>query len=269
VADRLLREMERCGAAVLDRADTARLSAYVFPDGRLNVDVVGRSASWIAQQAGLRAGPRTTVLLGSFDVAVPEEPMTHEKLSPVLGVLRVPDAQRGIEAARAVVRIAGAGHSAAIHSTDPETIMAYAATVPVLRVAVNVGNSTGSSGLDTNLAPTMTIGTGFVGRSSLGENLHPRHLVNWTKIAYNADASVPMGDFAGLNPWRDQTGPVPGYPVASNDRSATAAPGRALRTERVVDAVQSRGARHNGDDAAFRAEIRRLVLEELSQLRKG
>jgi acyl-CoA reductase-like NAD-dependent aldehyde dehydrogenase len=272
VADRLLREMERCGAAVLDRADTARLSAYVFPEGRLNVDVVGKSASWIAQQAGLRAGPRTRVLLGCFDVAVPEEPMTHEKLSPVLGVLRVPDAQRGIEAARAVVRIAGAGHSAAVHSTDPETIMEYAATVPVLRVAVNVGNSTGSSGLDTNLAPTMTVGTGFVGRSSLGENLHPRHLVNWTRIAYNADASVPMGDFAGLSPWRDQTGPVPGYPVASNDRSAAAAPapGGALRPERVVaDALQYRGARRNGDDESFRAEIRRLVLEELSQLRKG
>jgi hypothetical protein len=170
------------------------------------------------------------------------------------------------------VRIAGAGHSAAIHSTDPETIMEYAATVPVLRVAVNVGNSTGSSGLDTNLAPTMTVGTGFVGRSSLGENLHPRHLVNWTRIAYNADASVPMGDFAGLSPWRDQTGPVPGYPVASNDRSALAAPapGGALRTERVVaDALRFRGARHNGDDESFRAEIRRLVLEELSQLRKG
>ncbi len=42
----------------------------------------------------------------------PEEPLTHEKLCPVLGMIRVPDAHRGIRAARAVVRIAGAGHSA-------------------------------------------------------------------------------------------------------------------------------------------------------------
>ena len=41
---------------------------------------------------------------------------------------------------------AGAGHSAAIHSTDPRTIMEYAAAVDVLRVSVNVGNSLGSSG---------------------------------------------------------------------------------------------------------------------------
>ena len=72
------------------------------------------------------------------------------------------------------MRIAGAGHSASIHSEDPATIMDFAARVPVLRVSVNVGNSTGSSGLDTNLAPSMTIGTGFVGRSSIGENLQPQ-----------------------------------------------------------------------------------------------
>ena len=55
-------------------------------------------------------------------------------------------AERGVEAARAVVRMGGAGHSAAIHSTDPRVIMRYGIRVPVLRVAVNVGNSTGSAG---------------------------------------------------------------------------------------------------------------------------
>ena len=40
-----------------------------------------------------------------------------------------------------------------------------------------------ASGFDTNLAPTMTIGTGFFGRSSLAENLQPQHLVQWTRIA--------------------------------------------------------------------------------------
>lgn len=118
---------------------------------------------------------------------------------------------RGIRAARAVVRIAGAGHSAAIHSEDPRVITDYAAQVPVLRVSVNVGNSTGSSGLDTNLAPSMTIGTGFVGRSSIGENLQPHHLVNHTRIAYNADAGVVMPSFGHL-PWRAPAGPVPAYP---------------------------------------------------------
>ena len=150
-----------------------RLRAYLFPDGMLNGEAIGKDASWIADQAGLRVPPRTRLLLAPVELVVPEEPFCREKLCPVLGVVTVPSADRGIEAARAVIRIGGAGHSAAIHSRTRGSCR-YGARVPVLRVAVNAGNSTGSSGLDTNLAPSMTLGTGFVGRSSIGENLEPQ-----------------------------------------------------------------------------------------------
>lgn len=262
IADRMVGELERAGAAVLGAEDAQRLREFMFPYGRLNVDVVGKDATHIAERAGIRVGPRTKVLVAPFDVAVPEEPLTHEKLSPVLGMIRVPDAAAGIAAARAIVRIAGAGHSAAIHSTDPSTVMRYAAEVPVLRVAANVGNSTGSSGLDTHLAPTMTVGTGFVGRSSLGENLQPKHLVDWARIAYNSDPAEAMPSFAGVVPWRDRHGPVPTYPCASNDERATGL------ADPVADRPSSLSGRST-DDAAFREQIRRLVVEELSHLIKG
>lgn len=275
IADKLIREMERCGAYILDAAGAAGLRDFMFPYGRLNLDVVGKDAALIAKGAGLRVGPRTKVLVAPFDVAVPEEPLTHEKLSPVLGMIRVPDARRGIETARAIVRIAGAGHSAAIHSEDPQTIMEFTARVPVLRVAVNVGNSLGSSGMGTNLAPTMTIGTGFAGRSSVGENLEPKHLLNWARIAYNSDPRFPMADFSGLTPWREHGTAVPAYPVASNDASATGGVVKAsVNGVNAEDRIAARVARTmggngNGSDEQFRAEIRRLVVEELSQLLKG
>ena len=73
--------------------------------------------------------------------------------------------RHGIDAAAApVLRLGGQGHSAAIHSTDPATIMDYGAALEVLRVAVNVGSSLGSAGVGTGLAPSMTIGTGFFGQ---------------------------------------------------------------------------------------------------------
>ena len=84
------------------------------------------SASWARTragspaEAGLRVPNRTRVLLAPFDLVVPEEPLAHEKLCPVLGLVRVPTARRGIDAARAVLRLVGRGHSAAIHSTDPQ-----------------------------------------------------------------------------------------------------------------------------------------------------
>ena len=129
--------------------------------------------------------------------------------------------------------------------------------------------------METNLAPTMTIGTGFAGRSSVGENLEPKHLLNWARIAYNSDPSFPMADFSGLNPWQDHTAAVPAYPLASNDNRAiqgvVGAGANAGNTEdhiaaRVAHTIAGIGA---GSDDQLRAEIRRLVVEELSQIMKG
>ena len=124
-----------------------------------DTSLVGKDAVSIAERAGVRVPPRTRVLLAPFELPVPEEPLAREKLCPVLGVLRAPTAARGIEAARALLRIGGAGHSAAIHSTDPGTILDFGAAVRVLRTSVNAGASLGGAGLETNLAPSMTIGT--------------------------------------------------------------------------------------------------------------
>jgi acetaldehyde dehydrogenase / alcohol dehydrogenase len=266
-ADRLLRELHRQQAALLDDAGRDKVRAYLFPDGRLNGEAIGKSAAWIAGRAGVRVRPQTRVLLAPFGLVVGEEPLAHEKLCPVLGLVRAESADRGIEAARAVVRLGGAGHSAAIHSRDPRVIMRYGIRVPVLRVAVNVGNSTGSAGLDTNLAPSMTLGTGFVGRSSIGENLEPRHLVNWTRVAYAADASVPFDDFAGIAAWDPPDGPVPGYPHASNLSGTggvgTAAGAGVPAAHAPGDAAGSGGA---AVPDAVREQLRALIIEELEQL---
>ncbi len=267
-ASTLLRHLKHAGAYLLEPAERDRVSTLLFPGGRFDIRFVGKDASWIAAEAGVRVPKSTRVLLAPFDLVVPEEPLAHEKLCPVLGLVLVPSARRGIDAARAVLRLSGRGHSAAIHSTDPRVIMEYGAAVEVLRVAVNVGNSLGSAGLETNLAPTMTIGTGFFGRSSVAENLHPSHLVQWTRLAYNRDPAEPFGDFTGLIPWQAPAGPVPMYPVASNQRGE----GADHRPAAGGGGAASSPARSelNGSDAsALREQIRRLILEELSQLAGG
>ena len=256
IADRLLDQMQRLGAHVLSDADRDKVRDLIFPDGHLDTRWIGKGAAEIAKAAGVRVQRETRVLLAPFALVVPEEPLAHEKLLPVLGVVRVPTAARGIDTARAVLRITGEGHSAAIHSNDPATVMAFSAAVRVLRVSVNVGNSLGSAGLATGLAPSMTIGTGFFGRSSVGENLEPKHLVNWTRIAYNSDPSVPMPDYSSMTPWREPTGSVPPYPRASNEGgSAPLVP--------VPDPLLSNG------EGELRDEIRRLIIEELNAIVRG
>jgi acyl-CoA reductase-like NAD-dependent aldehyde dehydrogenase len=288
-ADRLLRHLKREGAFLLDTDQAARIRAALFPGGHFDIRFVGRNAAWIAGEAGIRVPGTTRVLLAPFELVVPEEPLAHEKLCPVLGLVRVPTAQRGIDAARAVLRISGRGHSAAIHSSDPRLIMEYGAAVEVLRVSVNVGNSLGSSGIETHLAPSMTVGTGYFGRSSVGDNLQPAHFVQWTRLAYNADPAEPFGNFAGLDPWESPVGPVPAYPVASNSAGVegrrggypssahlTPSTGTHPATPAVVPSVATVpagvptfGGLTHDDVAGLREQIRRLVIEELSALAGG
>ena len=276
VAATLLRHLKREGAHLLEPDEAAKVAALLFPGGHFDVRFVGKDAPWIAAEAGLRVPGTTRVLLAPFGMAVPEEPLAHEKLCPVLGLVQVPTTRRGIDVARAVLRITGRGHSAAIHSTDPRTIMDFGASVDVLRVSVNVGNSLGSSGISTALAPSMTVGTGFFGRSSLTENLEPKHLVQWTRMAYNAEADEAFGNFSGLIPWESPPGPVPPYPIASNAAGDERGPGGylgAARTPRPGTALphvtEGAGPAAGLDVAALREEIRRVVIEELARYAGG
>ena len=237
VADALSRELERNGAHVLDEEEAERARRALYPDGRIETALAGKDAATLAAAADIKVPAGTRVLVAPFPLIVPEEPLALEKLFPLLGLVRVPDAARGIDAAQALLRIGGAGHSAVIHSRDPRTIVAYGAAVKVLRVSVNAPGSTGSSGLDTNLAPTMTVGTGFFGRSALTDNLQPRHLTQWTRLAYASDPSEPFGDFGDVQPWSARPQPAP-------------------PTVRPAPA----------DGELTRDDVRRLILEELREL---
>jgi acyl-CoA reductase-like NAD-dependent aldehyde dehydrogenase len=238
IASRLETEFGRHGACVLDRDGSDRVRTACYPDGRIDTRLAGKDALALAGAAGIRVPNNTRVLVAPFPTIVPEEPLAREKLFPLLGMVRVPDASRGIQAARALLRIGGAGHSAVIHSRSPETILAYGAALGVLRVSVNAPGSTGSAGLDTHLAPTMTIGTGFFGGSALTENLHPRDLVQWTHVAYSSDPVEPFGDFTGLQPWS-------GLPA----RTSAVAPQPAPAQPELA-----------------REDLRRLILEELREV---
>jgi hypothetical protein len=120
----------------------------------------------------------------------------------------------------------------------------------------------------------MTIGTGFFGGSSVAENLQPKHFVQWTRLAYNSDPAEPFGNFSGLIPWESPAGPVPPYPYASNMAEAerpvaASGPAHAPLASGAAGAGGPDRGLGNGDMAALREEIRRLVVEELSQIVGG
>ncbi|MBL8710636.1 MAG: aldehyde dehydrogenase family protein [Rhodospirillaceae bacterium] len=259
IADRLLQALKSAGAHVAKPEEVAALRELLFGRGTFNVEVLGKSAVEIGARIGLKLPPNTRVILAEIDRIGIDEPLSKEKLCPVLGFLRVPHAQGGITQARALIRLSGAGHSAAIHSQHAPTILAYGAAVKALRVVVNAPCSQGAAGYGTHLAPAFTIGTGYFGSSSVGENVGPQHLVNWTRIAYNEDPAEAFGDFSVLDAWA-------GGPALALGREAPMSLGR---LQEGADSVQdpmplpTSSAGTIDEIAILREEIRRMVLEEL------
>jgi hypothetical protein len=180
--------------------------------------------------------PRDTKLLVTpIDRIEDGEPLTHEKLSPVLATITVPSFERAISAAVALVDIVGVGHSAVIHSNDPQNVLDFSDRLPVHRISVNIGGSLGNAGIGTGLAVTMSVGTGLMGGSSLGENLSPEHLVQWKRTAYPIDDPFP--DFASIRP-----------------------------SQGVAAGSGSVGGESVLGDGELREELRRLIVEELRGL---
>jgi acyl-CoA reductase-like NAD-dependent aldehyde dehydrogenase len=237
VADALLTALKAEGAHVCTPAETEKLRNLLFGAQGFNTEMIGKDAAIIAREAGFSA-PGAKILVTPVDLVQPEEKLVREKLCPVLAFSRVADIEQAIASARSMMRTAGRGHSAAIHSYKEAHIMAFAAALPALRVAVNTGCSLGSSGFETNLGPSMTIGTGFAGGSSLSENLTPQHLLQYARIAYNKDASEGFGDFNGMDPLH--------LPKPERAMPAGVAP---------------------TDLEELRRELRKIILEELSAVR--
>ena len=257
IAGRLRDELKRQGCHLLSAEERDRLAEHLFPAGKFNVSLIGKDAGKIAESAGIRVPRGTRILLAPLDRIGDDYPLSREKLCPVLGFFEAATREAALTACRAMVRNRGAGHSAAIHAADPQMILRFAAEMDVLRVAINVGCSTGAAGFDTFLAPSMTIGTGFFGRSSVGENIGPQHLVQWTRVAYDKAGDMPS--FAGLA--LPEPGTRPRLPVGKIDYSFDWVGGTPSRP------ANAPAGEPLDDD--LRAEIRTLILEELRALRNG
>lgn len=243
-AARMRTALAAAGAHLCSPEQVAKLRAYLYPNGTFNVAALGKSAEWIAREAGL-GGIAARILVAAVDRAHPEEPLAREKLCPVLAMVGVDTIEDAFAAARSIMRAGGRGHSAAIHSNDPDTVLRFASAVPALRIAVNAGCSQGAAGIDTYLGPSMTIGTGFAGGSSIGENLRPEHFLNFARVAYHKSESE-------------------AFPRLAPHQAADAVAGRKVATrETAVDGSGVPERTPAFEEAELRRELRRIILEEL------
>ncbi|MFD4510318.1 bifunctional acetaldehyde-CoA/alcohol dehydrogenase [Streptomyces sp. NPDC058457] len=193
VYDAVLAEFRTLHAHLATAEEKAKLEAFLFPGGRaagagcepkVNSAAVGQSPAWIAEQAGFTVSADTSLILVEADRVGPQEPLTREKLCPVLAVLRAGSTEQGFELAADMVAFHGQGHSAVVHTGDLELAEAYGRRMKTVRIIVNAPSSQGAiGGIYNSLLPSLTLGCGSWGSTSVSNNVSAAQLLNVKRVS--------------------------------------------------------------------------------------
>ena len=186
------KELESYHVYFVNKKEKALLENYCFgvkanskncAEGKLNADIVGKPAAWIAEQAGFSVPEGTNILAAEVSEVGPKEPLTREKLSPIIAVLKSENTEDGIAKSRQMVEFHGLGHSAAIHTRNEQLAKDFGREVKAIRVIWNAPSTFGGIGDVYNaFLPSLTLGCGTYGRNSVGNNVSAVNLLNIKKV---------------------------------------------------------------------------------------
>lgn len=167
-----------------NQEEKKKLENLLFPDGeKLNGKIVGNSATSIANEAGFEVPIKTNILAVTCKEVGPKEPLTHEKLSPVLAVLKADTTEQGIMLSQQMVELNGLGHSACIHSYNDDVVKSFGKQLKAVRIIQNSPATFGGIGNVYNrFIPSLTLGCGSYGKNSVSDNVSAIHLLNIKRI---------------------------------------------------------------------------------------
>jgi acetaldehyde dehydrogenase (acetylating) len=148
----------------------------------INPDVVGQQPQQIARKAGFSIAADAKLMIVDLARVGREDPLSREKLCPVLGFFVEDGWERCCERAIELLNYGGLGHSLGIHSQDQYVIDRFFAEKPAFRIIVNSNVAIGAVGYTTGFAPAMTLGPGSWGGSITSDNITPLHLINIKRI---------------------------------------------------------------------------------------
>ena len=187
IRTKLVRHLRDGGAHFLSDAERDLLRVYIWRDGRLNVDQVGKSPAVIARSAGFSVATDASVLIAEVNSVGPEEPLSAETLSPILSFYTVDGWKEGCERCKEILAFGGIGHTLGLHSTNERIVEAFALEKPAMRIVVNTVCALGAVGYTNRLFPAMTLGPGTIGGSITSDNISPLHLINVKRLAFETD----------------------------------------------------------------------------------
>ena len=192
IYDEVINEMKRFKVYFVNDKEKEALEKYMFgfasnsegvENAKLNPNIVGHSAYSIALEAGIKVPEDTQILCAVCSEVGPKEPLTREKLSPVLAILKADSTEDGIAKAAAMVEFNGLGHSAAIHTQNHDVTIEFGKACKAIRIIENAPSTFGGIGSVYNaFIPSLTLGCGSYGRNSVSNNVSAINLLNIKRV---------------------------------------------------------------------------------------
>lgn len=181
ISDDLKEEFKRQHCYFLTPQEIEQLEKVVTnpKTGGTAANIVGQSANTIAKIAGINVPPDTQVLLAPITKVGKEEPLSLEKLAPILAYYECDNFDEAAKICIELNHAGGLGHTAGIYSNNEEKIIQFCDLMDAGRVVINTPSSQGGVGGIFNMLPTsLTLGCGSGGKNITSENISAKHLIN-------------------------------------------------------------------------------------------
>lgn len=191
-------QFQRQGGHFLSNAEAEAVAKImVTPERTLNPAIVGKSAAFIANLAGISIPEGARCLIADCGGVGRDFPWSIEKLSPTLAFFVADGIEQAANRCEEILRFGGMGHTAGMHTRSRDAAVRYGMQMPASRVVINSPTTHGAIGLSTDLPPSMTLGCGSWGGNVTSDNVSPIHLMDVKRVAFE---TKPVNAVAAAQP---------------------------------------------------------------------
>jgi hypothetical protein len=185
VAAEVREQFKAQGGHFLNPSEAEKVGAILLTEQRtLNPNIVGKSAEYIANLAGVSVPNGTRCLLADCGGVGRDFPWSIEKLSPTLAFFVADGIEQGAQRCLEILQFGGMGHTAGMHTGSREAAIKYGTKMPASRVIINSPTTHGAIGFSNALPPSMTLGCGSWGGNVTSDNISPIHLMDIKRVAF-------------------------------------------------------------------------------------
>ena len=148
IYDEVKAEFEAHQCYVVKKNELSKLEDAVMNEGKYKKKkkIVGHSAMDIAKLAGIKVPEGTKMLIAELDGVGADFPLSREKLSPVLAMMKSNSHEEGFALALGMLELGGLGHTAVIHTEDEDLQLQYGLKMKACRILVNSPSAEGGIG---------------------------------------------------------------------------------------------------------------------------